>query len=136
MFLLIILEHTQPYLINLKKNEALCYELATKELNSLSFSPKLLGFKYLLDLISNLYINSSLSHGKCNLLYPIISIKYETEPCSIERSIRFCIENAFAKCHHKELFYAISQSDKIPTIKEFVNFLLDKITIQINKLCT
>ena len=115
------------------KNQSLCYSIMHSELDNLSFRPKLIGVKYITDLIYELYTNSSISHGKCNDTYNKLAIKYNTTSCSIEKSIRFCILRAYETCQNKSLFYNISKTEKAPSIKEVANYILDKINLRISQ---
>ena len=115
-----------------EQTQILCYKIVHNELNNLSFRPKLIGAKYMADLIYELYANSSISHGKCNSTYDKLALKYNTTSCSIEKSIRFCILRAYESCQNKNLFYDISKTKKAPSIKEVANYILDKIDIYLN----
>lgn len=134
---LIILNHHRCFsnLIDISsENEKQCYSCIIKELDKLYFRPKLIGAKYMTELIHELFTNSSISNIKCNALYQKIAYKYNAKVNSIERAIRFSINKAYQNCREKELFHNISKTDKIPTIKEIANYILDKIILQINKV--
>ncbi len=115
-----------------EQNQTLCYKIVHNELDNLSFRSKLIGSKYMADLIYELYANSSISHGKCNSTYDKLALKYNTSSYSIEKSIRFCILRAYQSCQNKNLFYNISKTKKAPSIKEVANFILDKIYLNLN----
>ena len=96
-------------------------------MDKLSFRPKLIGVKYLTDLVYELYLNSDSTQNKCCKAYDMISSKYNISIPSIEKAIRFSILTAFARCENKQLFLTISKNNKTPTIKELANYLIDKL---------
>ncbi len=115
------------------ENERQCYSCIINELDKLYFRPKLIGAKYMTELIYELFTNSSISNIKCNAMYKKIGYKYNAKVNSIERAIRFSINKAYQNCKEKSLFHNISKTEKIPTIKEIANYILDKIILEINK---
>ncbi len=112
---------------NFDITESKCYAIIHNALNTLCFKSKYIGFKYIGDLIYELYTNSSISNGKCNDTYNKLAKRYNTNSCNIEKSIRFCIQRAFENCQEKALFFNISKTSRIPSIKELANFILDKL---------
>lgn len=113
------------------KDERLYYQLVHDELDKLSFRSKLLGAKYLTELIFELIVNSSISNGKCSNMYPKLALKYNTNINNIERAMRFSIYNAYSYCENKQLFFDISKTNKIPTVKEVANYILDKVLYEL-----
>ena len=113
-------------------DEIVLRQLLSKELDKLYFRTKLIGVKYLTELIINMIYLTPLSKLNCELFYDKLAEIYNTTNSSIERSIRFCISNAFMYCPKKELFYEISKTNKKPSIKEIAVYILDKITIELN----
>ena len=116
-----------------QKNEKIYYELVHNELDKLSFRQKLVGAKYLSELIYEILISQMVFNGKCSDMYPKIALKYNTSPASIERAMRFSIQQAYKLSSNKNLFYEISKCNKAPTVKELANYILDKVILQINK---
>ena len=114
------------------KDEKLYYNLIHKELDLLCFKSKYIGAKYLSELIFELLKDNSISNGKCSNKYPKLAIKYNTNTNSIERAMRFSISKAYILNNNKEMFFDISKADKIPTVKEVANYILDKIIMQLN----
>lgn len=103
-----------------------CYVIVNDELDSLFFRPKHIGTKYLTDIVYEHY-RTKVKNKKCVETYPIIATKYNTEPASVERAIRFAIKRAFESCEDKQLFYNISKCRKAPTVKEMIAYLLNKV---------
>ena len=113
-------------------DEIVLHKLLSEQLDKLFFRAKLIGVKYLTDLIINMFYLTPLSKLNCEVFYDKLAEKYKTTNSSIERSIRFCINNAFLVCPNKDLFYEISKTNKKPSIKEIAVYILDKITINLN----
>lgn len=123
----------------IKANEYIPYEEEKKyynfvmnELDKLSFRSKLLGAKYMTELICNFYTNSSISNFKCKNIYEKIASKHNTKTSSVERAIRFSILKAYMNCKNKQLYFDISKTTKIPSIKEIANYILDKMTFNLS----
>ena len=132
----LLLNHIKYYsnISQLSPNdEKICQELIHNELNRLSFRSKLIGVKYLSDIIQEIVTSESVYNGRCSNLYPKIALKYNTNLGSIERAIRFSIQKAYLSSQNKNLFYEISKCNKAPTVKELTNYMLDKIVLQLNK---
>ena len=115
------------------KNEKICQELVYNELDKLSFRSKLIGVKYLSEIIQEILTSECVYNGRCSNLYPKIALKYNTNIGSIERAIRFSIQRAFENSINKNLFYEISKQSKAPTVKEITNYILDKVVLKLNK---
>lgn len=115
------------------KNEKICQELVYNELDKLSFRSKLIGVKYLSEIIQEILTSKCVYNGRCSNLYPKIALKYNTNIGSIERAIRFSIQRAFENSINKNLFYEISKQSKAPTVKEITNYILDKVVLKLNK---
>lgn len=128
----LILNHYKFYsrhMVLPKVDSKTCYSFLLNELNNLAFRPKLIGYKYIVELIYELYSCSPASNYKCNDLYNLISHKYNTNSACIERAIRFSILNAYKNCENKKIFLDISKTYKVPTIKEITNYILDKMIL-------
>lgn len=119
-------------LLQIKKHENNCYEQIIKELNILSFRSKLVGSKYLTELIYNFFISSNCSKLQCNTVFNEIATKYNIHPSCIERNIRFSILDAYSTSKNKQLFFDISKKMTIPSIKEIANYILDKLKFTVN----
>ena len=115
------------HMIDFENNNKLFYNYILLELDKLSFRPKLIGAKYLTELVYELYLNSDTTKNKCCNVYNIISSKYNISKPSIERAIRFSISKAYDRCQNKQLFLNISKTNKTPTIKEIANYIIDKL---------
>ena len=115
------------HMVDTKEEKKLFYNHLILELDKLSFRPKLIGVKYLTDLVYELYLNSDSTQNKCCKAYNMISSKYNISIPSIEKAIRFSILTAYARCQNKQLFLTISKNNKTPTIKELANYLIDKL---------
>ena len=115
------------------KEEYLFDQLLHQEFNNLNFSPKIVGTRYFKELILEAYLNFPNLCFKCNNLYDKISKKFNTLPSSIERTIRFSIIKAYQHSKNKQVFYDISKSTKIPTIKEVANYILDNLCFKIKQ---
>ena len=111
-----------------------CYSILIEELDKLSFRPKLIGYKYITELIFELYSTTPKSNYKCNNIYSDISKKYNTNSSCIERAIRYSILNAYQNSCIKQEFLKISTTLKVPSIKEIANYILDKIILKINNI--
>lgn len=115
------------HMIDFESNSKLFYNYILLELDKLCFRSKLIGSKYLTDLIYELYLNSNVSKNKCCVAYEIIAKKYNINTSSIERAIRFAISKAYENCPNKQLFLDISKTDKLPSIKELANYIINKL---------
>ena len=116
-----------------QKYEKMYYELVHNELDKLSFRQKLIGAKYISELIYEILTSTAIYNGKCSDLYPKLAIKYNTTTGSIERAMRFAIQQSYKISQNKNLFYEISKCNKAPTVKELTNYILDKVVLQANK---
>ena len=115
------------------KEESLCKELIHNELDKLSFRSKLIGVKYLSEILQEILMSESIYNGRCSNMYPKIALKYNTNIGSIERSIRFCIQQTYITSQNKNLFHEISKQNKAPTVKELANYILDKVVLKLSK---
>lgn len=100
-----------------------------KELNTLGFSSKLIGLKYIRDIILYLATNPFCQNGRFSKIYSYIALQYNTNPINIERDVRFSISQAYTNSKQKQLFFDISKKDRRPTIKEIACHLTDKICL-------
>ena len=115
------------HMMDFEGNSKLFYNYIILELDKLCFRSKLIGSKYLTDLIYELYLNSNVARNKCCVAYEIISKKYNINTASIERAIRFAISKAYENCPNKQLFLDISKTSKLPSIKEIANYIINKL---------
>ena len=120
-------KYIQSHMIDFENNSKLFYNYILLELDKLSFRAKLIGEKYLADLIYEFYFNSKIVKNKCGNAYEILSKRYDTNPIARERLIRFAITKAFAHSQDKQLFYDISKKDRLPSIKELAGYITNKL---------
>lgn len=108
-----------------------CYAFITNELKKLGFSSKHVGVTYLRELVAEIY---SKKNYNCKAIYRKIAEKYTTTVAGIEKSIRFCIQRAYAKRNMLQLSLfgnSMSVEDTtVPTIKELSTFLVEKLMIE------
>ena len=117
----------QSHMLDFENNSKLFYNYILLELDKLSFRAKLIGEKYLADLIYEFYFNSKVVKNKCGNAYLIISKRYDTNPIAIERLIRFAITKAFDHCQDKQKFYDISKKNRLPSTKELAGYVTNKL---------
>ena len=113
----------------IEQDKMLCYEVINYELDKLSFRAKLIGAKYLADLVYEQF-RSRIRTSKCVAIFPLLAQKYDTNTSSVERAIRFSILRAFENCEDKQLFYDISKTKKPPTVKEMATYLLNRVNYE------
>lgn len=115
------------HMVDTENNNKLFYNYIILELDKLSFRPKLIGVRYLIDLVYELYKNPNTTKNRCCNVYSMISSKYNISISSIEKAIRFSIHTAYTRCQNKQLFLTISKNNKTPTIKELASYIIDKL---------
>ena len=114
---------------NIEKDVSKCHNFITAELEKLNFSIKHIGFHYIKEVIIQLYKSSSSIRCCLKNIYPYLSIKFNCNSNTIERSIRFAISKAYHKCKEKCQTPCIFNSH--PTVKQLTSYLLDKFLCSI-----
>ena len=107
------------------------YEKVAWQFNKLCFNHKNIGEKYLFELIFEIYQhNKSFGTNFCEF-YKILAKRYGVSPSSVVRDIKFCIKKAYSQNGNMQVFENISKSHKIPSIKQFVSFIINNLTCQV-----
>ena len=76
------------------------------------------------ELILHKYNSSATLHSNLKQFYPFISLKFECKEHTIEKDIRFAIKKAYET--NKQIGGKQQILQKIPTVKQITNYLLDK----------
>lgn len=106
----------------------------TDILYNLGISPKLSGYKYIMEATLLSYYDNSYINNLTTRLYPKIGEKYNTTPSRIERTIRYSIEKAWNKGDINLVNdmgkYITSFKTGRPCNSDFIAILVDKLKIQ------
>lgn len=99
----------------------------------LGISPKLLGYKYLVESIKLVYANNKYLRCITTQLYPTVAEKYNTTAINVDRAIRHSISITFQKKDEEllnEIFsYVTSFKSWKPSNSEFILTMAEYIRI-------
>jgi len=98
----------------------------SQKLKSLGISPKLKGYRYLVDAI---VIAMTSNSARMEEIYEKIALNMESKNYNIERSMRYAIEILFSKGDLNEIYnifgYSVDSCKGRPTNREFIVTISD-----------
>lgn len=116
----------------MKKKEIL--KEVTDTLYNLGISPKLAGYKYIIEATMLSYYDNSYINNLTTKLYPKIGEKYNTTPSRIERDIRYSVEKAWKNGDINLINdmgkYITSFKTGRPCNSDFIAILVDRLKTQ------
>lgn len=104
-------------------------------LNELGLTTKYLGYCYIKELVVDVIEDKRKLKSFNTRLYPQVAVKYNTQVINIERNVRNAINIAIESCKNKKLydeimgFSNITRHNKVPSNKQFITWLVEKIAI-------
>jgi len=125
-------EFMQEFLYNDMTLDKYLFSLFRK----LYFSPKLLGYNYLLHGIKIVMLCPRNMNGLLKVIYPSVAKEFKVSKSSVERAIRHVIEVGWqrAKFANDTIYKEIFNTNYKPTTSEFIASVVEKIRIEgINK---
>ncbi len=113
----------QPY------DQQIINDQLVKYFNKLGIPPHFKGYRYLIDAIALVALDSSWLKGITKRLYPIVGASYDTTSSQVERSIRNAIEVAWERGDINSLYqffpYTVNADRGKPTNASFIAHMAD-----------
>ncbi len=112
-------------------------ELISEALVNCGILPHLRGFRYLREAVKLSVFDPDMRFGVTKILYPELARTFNTNPKSIERSIRNALDTAWRKCsllRRTEYFgdRAFLMIER-PTNSAFIDFIADFVTVKLDE---
>lgn len=118
------------YFLNIGSFRKQTEKAVSRVLLHMGFQANLRGYRYLIEIVSAVVENPELIYSFTHKLYPMIAVKHNVTPLSVERSVRHSIELTYDRNYpkFKEFFsYPLPK----PTNTEFISFCAEKIRMEL-----